>query len=513
MAITSANLKFYQSARMVDEDDGGGRMTVTEIVPGVENGIFDDVSDVDRAAGDVSLRKVYAAVSSTDTDKLLDAGIVVFEGPTDPNSSVLVFSTGSFYDERAAIQDHVESYLTVGVRWPALLYGDHIIGQKSIALYGLPTDPAPNNNKTLCLVKNEGENDEYRQYVRVIRTEEELRVFEDDKGPFTRKIVTCELTDPLREFFVGEEVFRSQPITIETRIRDTVVAAAARYYGIQPLTQAAALGATSVYTPSLFAALVPALQAETAVLDVNAATDVTVEVNGGARTTSLEQVAHTQWIEVSEENQQLVYTALLLPKPYPGSVRASYRAQGSWYTLVDDGEGTMEGQGVGTVNYLTGSVSLTLSALPDINSAILWAWGSGAHSQSPVVDLTDTSVFSGWAGTFSERPLPGSVTVTWMSGGIEKVAADQETGAFTGDGTGKILYAQQEFYFMPNDLPDPNSTPVMTYQTGAAVTETFTPTKDSNGFVALDTSQSVRPNSCTVTWNCTRAKSEAELTA
>ena len=41
-------------------------MSGVEIVPGVENQVFDDLSDVDRAAGDVSIRKVYAAVGSAD---------------------------------------------------------------------------------------------------------------------------------------------------------------------------------------------------------------------------------------------------------------------------------------------------------------------------------------------------------------------------------------------------------------------------------------------------------------
>ena len=86
MTISVADLKFFQSERMTDFPDGGGQMTGNEIVSDVDNQIFDDISDVDRAAGDVSIRKVYAAVTSADTDKYLDAGVVIFSKPADPSA-------------------------------------------------------------------------------------------------------------------------------------------------------------------------------------------------------------------------------------------------------------------------------------------------------------------------------------------------------------------------------------------------------------------------------------------
>ena len=55
----------------------------------------------------------------------------------------------------------------------------------------------------------------------------------------------------------------------------------------------------------------------------------------------------------------------------PGSVRIVYRALGNTYTLTDDGAGNLKGNGSGTVSYLTGSVSVTLQALPDDRSAIV----------------------------------------------------------------------------------------------------------------------------------------------
>ena len=106
MTISVADLKFYQSERMTDNSDGGGQMTANEIVTGGTHQIFDGVTDTDRALGDVSIRKVYSAVTSANTDKYLDAGVALFKAPADPAVSVALFTTGDFYDERAALPRH-----------------------------------------------------------------------------------------------------------------------------------------------------------------------------------------------------------------------------------------------------------------------------------------------------------------------------------------------------------------------------------------------------------------------
>ncbi|WP_254203936.1 hypothetical protein [Aeromonas sp. FDAARGOS 1402] len=42
---------------MTDTTDGGGRITGHEIVSGEHNGLFQDISDLDRTYGVVSMRK------------------------------------------------------------------------------------------------------------------------------------------------------------------------------------------------------------------------------------------------------------------------------------------------------------------------------------------------------------------------------------------------------------------------------------------------------------------------
>ena len=80
MTISVADLKFYTAERMTDNTDGGGQMSGHEIVSGASNQIFDDLSDVDRAVGDASIRKVYAAVTSANALAALP-GLAGLAGP------------------------------------------------------------------------------------------------------------------------------------------------------------------------------------------------------------------------------------------------------------------------------------------------------------------------------------------------------------------------------------------------------------------------------------------------
>lgn len=49
--IHSGDIRILQSERMTDNADGGGRLTGRPVTDGASNDIFDDISDLDRAAG------------------------------------------------------------------------------------------------------------------------------------------------------------------------------------------------------------------------------------------------------------------------------------------------------------------------------------------------------------------------------------------------------------------------------------------------------------------------------
>ena len=81
------------------------------------------------------------------------------------------------------------------------------------------------------------------------------------------------------------------------------------------------------------------------------------------------------WVDI--ESRSYNYILSIVPSPAPGTLQVSYRAQGKWYDLRDNGAGVLKGvspeYGVGTVSYTTGTVAVTLGALPDVGSEIVYA--------------------------------------------------------------------------------------------------------------------------------------------
>ena len=60
--------------------------------------------------------------------------------------------------------------------------------------------------------------------------------------------------------------------------------------------------------------------------------------------------------------------------PEPGSTVVYYRALGKWQQLQDDGTGQMSGNGTGSISFVTGSLGITCTAMPDTESEIIVAW-------------------------------------------------------------------------------------------------------------------------------------------
>lgn len=68
MAILATNIKWYQCTVWTEGDTHGGDIDVgNEITSGIDQNIFDDVSDAERVAGDIDYRKIYIKNLNTDT--------------------------------------------------------------------------------------------------------------------------------------------------------------------------------------------------------------------------------------------------------------------------------------------------------------------------------------------------------------------------------------------------------------------------------------------------------------
>ncbi len=64
MPILAGDIKLVASQVMQDVAEGGGPPVATVIADGASNAIFDDISELDRAGGRVSLRKAHVTVQT-----------------------------------------------------------------------------------------------------------------------------------------------------------------------------------------------------------------------------------------------------------------------------------------------------------------------------------------------------------------------------------------------------------------------------------------------------------------
>lgn len=532
MPILSGDIKLIASRVMADVPEGGGGPTANIIPDGVSNSIFPDISEVDRANGRVRLRKVFAHVQTSDVDQYLGANIIVAKPPQDPRVNITLFSTRNIFDERTQAISRVESYLAAGSEWQGFMLENHIAGQKSLAIFQRPNAATPPAGKTLLLIKNEGEIGEVVQYIRVIRVSTFIGLFNDGSEDFSAMIATCELANALEFDFPGTPPNRRfQRLASATRIRDTLVADAARYFSVTPLVAPAPLGALSADVQDVFTQLVPSSQTETAILDATPAQEVlglqpssannltittsvgfsptsSIFVGGGISPTTLSitvgaltvtdsngrlflggteigavdygqgilsiapggsdysgtktivfrpaagprVVTESASIRVTAESRSQVVTLTLLPIPAPGTLTVDYLALGRWYTLRDQGSGTLKGSdssfGAGTLSFTTGGVAVTLGALPDVGSEIIFSWGSPA-SAYPVPVAAASKL--GFALSLGDQCAPGSLVLTWTDT-VPRTVSDDGDGALAGDATGTIDYVTGDIYLEPSAI-------------------------------------------------------------
>ncbi|MGM8900880.1 hypothetical protein ACS8FC_19855, partial [Psychrobacter sp. 1Y4] len=175
---TQNDLEILKSEIMADTPDGGGLPTGVAVIDGVSNNLFPDVSDIDRLLGRVRLRKVYLAVKTANTDLLQAPRLLFTELPDNENISVFAFKPTSFADRRSDAQNKIESYLAFGTKWAGHLLETQLSGQRVIQISLDAKDPIPAVGQPLVLVQNEGQSDEFYQYLRPLKVDTVERRFQ-----------------------------------------------------------------------------------------------------------------------------------------------------------------------------------------------------------------------------------------------------------------------------------------------------------------------------------------------
>lgn len=193
-------------------------------------------------------------------------------------------------------------------------------------------------------------------------------------------------------------------------------------------------------------------------------------------------------IDITLGSRGFAYTlALANAVPRPGTLSVSYMALGKWYELRDAGNGELVGEGSGSVDFATGSVIVSLNALPDVGTSLVYSY------VTQLDDNLQTHVGVGAAPSPRiEHRLPhdgvepGSVIVTTTQGGEPKTLIDDGVGGLAGaGGTGSISYASGRLLLVLAATPDTGTNITFAYERASFDVDTpLVATPDTGGIVS-----------------------------
>ncbi|WP_219211946.1 hypothetical protein [Variovorax boronicumulans] len=181
-----------------------------------------------------------------------------------------------------------------------------------------------------------------------------------------------------------------------------------------------------------------------------------------------EAVTQSQGFLVTAENRSLSYVRTIEPPPEAGTLFVAYMVARRWYVIRDDGSGAIRGPdtgfGSGQLNPSTGTVAVTLGALPDVGSELIYQWvePKAARDASQLTLDNDGRLY--WqfntSGQSSLEPgdkpiVPTRLEIKWVEadGTTERTVTDDGHGRLMGYGTGTVGYAKGVIRLSPTTLP------------------------------------------------------------
>jgi len=487
MTILSTDIKLMASERLTDNDDGGGQMSAVEVQDGVVNNLFPDISRLDRTYGRVNLRKLYLAVRTANQDVYYGSHAIITDPPDDPKVSVLMFTTGSYTDERINARDRIESYVVVGPATTYTLYGDQIEGQRTLRMYAMPDAELPKIGDVYAL----REEDQYGnqvgeiQYVRITESSGEEQQFEDQSGVFVRLVITVSISDALRRTYQGAKavIRNTDSKTSPTSLRETTVADASRYYGVVPLGQPISQGDMNIKCSSIFGQLVPSATAESAMADLTAGHNDQNLVKSGAPYS----------IPVTVTGGRCAFGRPILP------------GTASIDGLTDNGQGALvDGGNVerGQIEYSTGLISgLSISGTHTLTATPATAVAEPSMTDGIQIHLANRGY--NYVKTLFPIPQPGTLVVDYMAEGNWYRMYDDGTGNLRDDhgGTANVNFSTGTVVATLGGLPDVDSWVLFSWATPAHYEERTSDPDVELPYMAVQVSaEDILPGSLTLSW-------------
>ena len=519
MPLLAGDIRFARSANMADVPEGGGPPSAQLLTSGRSNEIFPDISEETRTVGRVEIYQIFGVLRNTDRAALLGSNIIVAQPPADPNVGITLLTLKNPFATRADIARRIEGGMGAASEWSGYLLESHFATMRAVQLLQRPGMPAPTVGKTYVLVYQEGTPAERRQRIRIKTVDTQTRPYTELVGgqllDFEAQVSTCEIFDGLLYDFPGSPPSRYfGRDTAKTMVRETVYTDSGMFYSASALTAPCAAPDTWLQLASVYTQIVPNSRTEAASTDRKPAAQRALVLADAPRRVEVGITPHSQRVRILEENLGTVFVLQCTPLPAPGTVVVSYRAMGNWYTLADDGAGALAGSGAGSVNYGTGTVSITLAAIPDVGSSIITQWGERTAYASRAGAAGYRMPEFAWE--LPQKPVkPGTIAVSWQSGGVTKTATDSGTGELSGDGAGAVNYATGQISLRPSHMIDAGGELSTAYTYTPQVTERFDGVApDAGGFTTLTLGEVPAPRSVNVRWttvrNCTASAGSTE---
>ncbi|WP_423708691.1 hypothetical protein [Undibacterium sp. WLX3042] len=512
MTILSSDVQIIASQVMADVPEGGGSPTAVVINDGNSNGIFTDISELDRAGGRVNMRKVFPSIRTDNTDGYYGANIIVAEPPADPRVSVSLFSTGDMFDTRTSAKGRIESYLSKAQALAGYLFGDHIGGQQTVTVLQDVDAALPVVGDTFCLTMREGSANTYEQFVRVTDVTSRIRTFIDSDGTYKKAEILMTISDSLINDYIGFEASRKGPdktaYLTATKIYSTIVADAARYYGTALSTSAVSTGDSVINASTIFTQLVPSTKIEVPIIDSRMNQRKTTLAQAGS------DITETRNTIFSSANQLYIGGKIL-----PGSLSVK---QGP-ITLKDAGGTLKNGTvSVGTVDYDNGILSLSNDVFGTTATQITYTYTPASSTEKVTMSIgipvTKAGQRLNYVMSIDAVPAAGSVSVSYRALDRWYVLTDDGTGALRGFdssvGAGQVNYATGSVAATLGALPDVGSELIVQWvSNGDTSIAELVPTgmtpieKRFSRVVELGTA--IKPGTVNLTWNVSGASKSA----
>ena len=525
MALKVGDIRLARSLRMVDRAEGGGPPSAQLLTSGWSNEIFPDISEETRTVGRVEIYQIHGVLRNADTTPFLGTNVIVSKPPADPNVSVAILTLKNPFATRADIVKRMESGMNAASEFSGYLLENHWATMNSIQILQRPEGTPPAIGRTYVLVYNEGLAGERRQRIKIKATDSVIRKFTDMSGTtatdFDARVTTCELFDGLTFDFPGSPPVRTFTRgSTKTLLRETMYSDAGLFYSASRLTKATTLTDSWIQTESIYVQVVPNSKAEAATTDQRPTAKQNLTLATSPRLVEAAITQHTRHIKIAEENATRMQLADLKPLPQPNTVFVDYWALGQLYRIYDDGNGQLKGAGSGSVNYLTGTLLITLKGVPDIGSTICITFASpmsftNRSAQGPSIRPPEYPwVIDG--DSDDDRIVPGTLLIGYPSGGSIYTVTDDGNGRLSGDGTGVVDYPSRSIILRPSRMPDAGAQFTVDCELEALVTEIIAASSpDAGGFITFQTAQAAAAGTFQLTYVVARQVSNtsgAQLT-